>query len=114
MDLLTIALTICLQTDNLDCDNIPVEVTQLKHGVAGHALLYRSGNMKIEVNEHFYLDASKRDLKSLLVHEYAHLQTYKEGHLNGNHGNTFRNNCLELASRVGVSTYKTCSESRGH
>lgn len=114
MDLITIALTICLETQELDCDNIPVEVTNLEQSVAGRALLYRSGKTKIEIDTDFFNNSTTKELKSLLVHEFAHLLTYSEGHLNGNHGNIFRNNCLELAGKVGVPTYKTCSHSRGH
>ena len=114
MDIITMALTICLQTTTLDCENIPVEITDLKQGVAGQAVLYRSGNMKIQLDEKSIQNKPTRKIKELITHEYAHLVTYQQGNLTSPHGKLFRKNCNEMANTISVSQIQACSNHANH
>lgn len=114
MDILTLALTICLQTTTLDCESIPVEITDLKQGTAGQAVLYKSGRMKIQLNKDSLQNTSQKKIKQLITHEYAHLVTYQQGNLKSPHGSDFRNNCIEMANTISVSQIQACSGHANH
>ena len=114
MDILTLALSICLQTTTLDCENIPVEVTELKQGTAGQAILYKSGKMKIQLNTKNVENKSIKSIKELITHEYAHLVTYTQGNLKSPHGKDFRKNCQEMANVMSVSLVQACSGHANH
>lgn len=108
-------MAICLQTTNLDCDHIPVEVTKINHGVQGQAILYRSGNMKIQINSvHINRGMTEIQLKTVLTHEFAHLVTYSQGETKSIHGKQFRKNCLAMSDITGTSHVKTCSSHANH
>jgi len=114
MDILTLAVSICLQTTTLDCENIPVEIVKLEQGTAGQAILYKSGNMKIQLNTEHVENKSIKSIKELITHEYAHLVTYTEGNLKSPHGRDFRRNCNEMANAISVSLIQACSGHANH
>ena len=114
MDIITMALAICLETTTLDCENIPVEVTKLEQGVAGQAILYKSGNMKIELNKDNVTNTTTKKIRELITHEYAHLVTYTQGNLKSPHGRDFRKNCNDMANSIGVSLIQACSGHANH
>ena len=110
--LLEIALSVCLHTD-LNCESIPVETTNLKQGIAGQAVLYKSGKTKIQVSESYIEDRGENKIRELLVHEYAHLITYAQGNVKSPHGRDFRTNCMALAELTNTRK-STCTSHANH
>jgi len=100
--LLETALTICLTTQ-LPCEDIKVELKPLQRETLGQAILYTTGRTEIRINKFRYKEATQHQLRSVLVHEYAHIQTYAQGEIKSHHGSAFRKNCLALAKLHNVS-----------
>lgn len=115
MDLITLFMTLCLHTQ-LDCDAVQVDYVKFETGrlsmysgpsglpqTLGRATIYRSGGMRIEINEQMepWAEWRRRDV---IIHELAHLVVWTENpnRMIGDHGSTFRRACYNIAEKAGV------------
>ena len=101
MTLAELALTVCLAFNNLPCSDIQVSDTEpLGARVNGLTHLYSSGRIEIKLKPNYLEDHGVERTRALLVHEFAHAETYLEGDLKQGHTYLYRKNCKTVARKL--------------
>lgn len=105
MDLLTLFLTMCMNTE-LPCDDIRTEFAETPFGIMGAADLYNSGRMAIRISpdiQHIHWKVIET-----LLHEIAHLMVYTQNletgtRINSGHNHKFITACKKVSMAYGRS-----------
>ena len=103
MTLIELAMAVCLSFNNLPCNDIQVSDTaQLGGRVMGLTHLYNTGRIEIKLKPNHLVDYGIHRTRAVLVHEYAHAETYLQGELKRGHSHTYRKNCRAVARKLGT------------
>ena len=101
MTLIELAMAVCLSFNNLPCNDIQVSDTaQLDEGVMALTNLYNTGRIEIRLKPDHLAHYGVQRTRAVLVHEYAHAETYLQGDLQVAHSKLFRKNCWAIARKL--------------
>lgn len=75
MSLTALFLSLCIQTPQLNCNQISVELAELDYGIDGQSLLYSNGQTTIQIDQ--TLPPNGRKIKETILHELAHVWSFR-------------------------------------
>lgn len=111
-----LVFTVCAYT-SLICADISIDQVDLNPRVSSpyvdeivvaRAYMTVSGGLGIWFDESA-LGSDIEYIKGVIVHELAHLEVFVDNYRLPEHGHTFKKRCYDLARKVNVSPFTSCS-----